>query len=86
MPRPARHLPTRASRFRRKLSLEELRASFAAMDGLPLFAFRRHDAASASMPQIKALSEFGRGLIRALAAKSRQRSTIRLRGVPLKGK
>jgi len=54
--------------------------------GSAVVAFLRHDAASASMPQIKALSEFGRGLIRARAAKSRQRSTVRLRGVPLKGK
>ncbi len=66
-------------------SLEELRASFAAPDGMPLFAFVRRDAPPASTPQIEALSEVGRGLFHSLAAKSGQTLDDPLNVVPFDG-
>lgn len=71
--------------FAMKLSLEELRASFAAQDGLPLYAFLHRDAASVTTPQEDSLSEVGRRLFTSLAAKSGQTLDDPLNVVPFDG-
>ncbi|GMA27246.1 hypothetical protein [Arenivirga flava] len=71
--------------FAMKLSLAELRASFAAEDGLPLYAFLHRDDASASTSQVEALGEIGRGLFHSLAAKAGQTLDDPLNVIPFDG-
>ncbi len=71
--------------FAMKMSLEDLRASFAAEDGLPMYAFLQRDAAFASTARADALGEVGRGLFHSLAAKSGQTLDDPLNVVPFDG-